>query len=353
MKYLILILFILQFTVNIYSDGPSAFTVMSEVGLNLYKNTNFESELIATIPFGGIVYSTHLLYSTENFKARYKYSEIDGVKGYWVDANYNDKTGYVFSPYIYHGNNIITLPKENQIRVTQEGICYGEMDYHPDLNWYGLYFDSEAFFLKKVNVTMYLNKVHGNEIFRGYECVEKESILLKADQAIKSIFLFGTQNELHEGKIVHTYYNPKPTYGTTEGFLFPEQTIDLPYRKFNNYLRAYESVIVDSSYNYTKHYQLEYVMKDRTYRDNPEIITNLNEPLFISHSAKDHCRYLTPKLYWAGDINNDDVLDLIIYRHGMVKHGGTFWSYTLIQSETKDGQIKMKKIDTAQKVSCH
>jgi hypothetical protein len=357
MKYCLIILFLAIFT-NVFSENPLAYTVMCEKGLNLRIQPDPQSEILEILPFGSMIYSHHAFYSKTRFKERYKSYEINGIKGYWIDAEYRGKKGYVFSPYLYLGENIIKDISDNEIRVTLEGVCLGEMDYHPDLKWYGLYSDSTKCFIKKVNVSMHLTTVESKEKFKGYECLGEDRIILLTDVEEKSIILIGTTNEWQEGDLRYNYYSKEIDNWKNEGFLYPEQELNLFFQRSNNYLHAYESVSVDSMYKITRQYQLDYIFKDRFKKDSEETTLTIYPPnpnpvssCFIS--ARDHAKFKSPKLFWAGDLNYDYVLDLILYQSSMNLGGGGAIYYTLFLSEIINDEIHIKQIDFAVKVYCY
>lgn len=345
-----LILVTLCFTL-LKADDPfkDPYTYLNENGLDMYLEPSIHSEVVEELQFGDILFPDYD--KSHNYTTLL--DTVNNVSGKWAFMRKNDKKGFIFSPYAYitYNNKLVKDISENDFRITKEGLCFGEMDYHPDLKWYGFYYESNQFYLKKINVSMHLSTVEDPTFFQKYDCANGKSIVLKSDYPKRSLFLVGSLNELSEGDVPYIYFNNQTGYDKDTGFLYPEQTIELNFKGASNYLRAYESVIVDSSYSYVKNYQLEFAINDSN--DQAEhSLTNLSKLLGLYGDAKKHSRYLTPKLYWAGDLNHDDAIDLIIFQHGMVNHGGTFWSHTLFLSKIVNGKIIMENIDSAKRDSC-
>lgn len=350
--FLILFLFAIHFC---YANGHEPLTVMAISGVNLRENPGLDGKILKKLPYGAIIYSDAYL-RPDLMNKRFKADTIDGVSGFWIIAKYKKLKGYVFSPYLYNFYNRIkidTTVNENTVKITHEGLCQGEVDFHPDLIWYGLYQDSSVFYIKKIEVKMHLSNVEGFKIFKGLDCVEEESIFLKTNVNQKSLFIIGVGKEWKEGTLFHSIFNKEHGYSKDNGFLYPEQMVNVYYNKHTYYLRAYDSISTDSECNIKKAYQLELI--DRYFFENTrkQVKVNLSKSLNLRRSGKMHSEYKTPQIYWAGDINMDGSLDLIIYQHSMVGHGGVMWSYSLFLSDKSSIENPISIVDAAIRYSCH
>lgn len=347
-----LVVFLLIISTFCYADGPNLYSVLAESGLNLRKGPSLESEILAHLKYGSIIYS----YGIPNFTKENNHKApdtIDGVVGHWIDAAYGEINGYIFSPYVYRYIKVDSLVSVNTIKVTFEGFCQGEVDYHPDLMYYGLFKDSLGFYLKKVDVSMCLSKVEGMEKFLNFECREEENILLETDISQKSLLLIGAGKEWEEGRLDHLVFNSNLGYNRDDGFIYPEQRVELNFNRHKYTIHAFDSIKTDLSCNIKKNYQLEFINESFESGKKITVITNLSKSLNLYGSGEKHSKYKTPKIYWAGDINRDGLLDLIIYQHSMVNHGGVAWTYSLFLTETTDQGFTFNKKDAAIIGSCH
>ena len=106
------------------------FTVLAPSGLNIREKPNQNSSISTTIPFGTEVKADF---------SKMIPATINGFTGGWVPVAYEGKDGYAWSQYLAE----ITIPGQeninNDFRVIQEGAFCGELNYMPDLTWYGIY----------------------------------------------------------------------------------------------------------------------------------------------------------------------------------------------------------------------
>jgi len=330
--FLIICIFIIKVC---FADGPVEYTVMAESGINLYESNNKESAVLKRLKYGEIIFSMAIHRPIETYKA----DTIDGVSGYWIDASYDKVNGFVFSPYVYLGKLINNKINDKTIRFTKEGLCFGEVDYHPALKWYGFYKKDSTFYLKKIKLTMHLSKVEGLQLFEGLDCVKSlENILLKTDQKEKSLFLIGVTKDLSEGEIKCLLYNEIKSYHSEKGFLALNEEQKFFYKNKSYNIKAIETPE-------THKYQLVYSI------NNSDTI-NISKELDLQGTVEQHQEYTTPRLYWIGDLNKDDILDFIIYHHTMASGGGVTWKHTLFLSKLDD-RVPISKADDAIVASCH
>lgn len=326
---------------------------MAKNGLNLREGPNLDSKIIRHLPYGSIVSGDPLFYNED---PRNKLDTIDGVPSFWAIVHFKEDIGYAFTAYLYRLDwkfEIDTNITFKTVKINQEGYHLGDIDYHPDLIWYGLYLDSIGFYIKKVNIELVLSKVDGVEKFKDYECFENEGILLETNVNEKSFFLIGVSREWKEGRIYHGLFNPKIGFYEDEGFLYPEREFKFNYKKTFYRFRAYDSIIIDNECNIVKEYQLvvdtiDYPAGIETFKR-----TFLNNDLKLYGSGNLHSQYLTPQVYWAGDINQDGLLDFIIYQHSMVNHGGVTWTYSLFLSDPNSNDTIFKLADKTATGSCY
>jgi len=264
--------------------------------------------------------------------------------GFWVEVEYQGLEGYAFSPYLY----LSSTPKndifinESTLRLAYEGFHLTELNYHPDLFWYGLYEDSVSFYLRKVEVTFVFSHVHGLEKFKNAECFEYEGFLLETDYDKHSLFLIGSGIELNEGVLYQMFHNTKINREDDFGFLYPERFFLYDYKRRQYMFRAYDSILVDSDCNINRRYQLEFGLRF-TPAWNLNTLINISEYLNFNSHGKMHSEYKTPQILWVGDLTGNGYLDFILNEHNMVEHGGVVIVNTLFLSDIDEhGSLKLR-----------
>ncbi len=335
MNKIILITFFLFLSFSLLADYAADFTILSTDGLSIYKKQNIESESLVHLPFGTVVKSWY---------RKKKPVTINGIEGFWTKATYKDISGYIFSSYIYDEIVVDNKIEENEIRITKEDLSTLDFDYHPSLQWYGLYMSNDEFYLKKINVSLLLSKIHDKNLFIRESC--DNDFLLRTDQTKKALFLISSNIELQETNIPSLFYdNSASNYSYDEGFLYPEQEKVFSFNKKAYSIKAFEKADLDTLNRINKTYQLKisYEMNGSN-----EFIHsfNISSLIHLYGNAEKHCKYHTPRIHWVGDLNSDGLLDFIIHRYSMVRHGGGFSSYSLLFSYIKNDEFGVKLIDS-------
>jgi len=168
-----------------------------------------------------------------------------------------------------------------------------------------------------------------------------------------SLLLIGLGEDWEEGYLEQFIFNENLGYNRDSGFLYPEQKVEINYNRHGYAFYAYDSISSDAKCNIKKEYQFEFTNIYYTEEKKKTVKSNLSKTLGLYGSGKQHSRYNTPKIYWVGDINNDGLLDFIIYQHSMVSHGGVTWSYSLFLTKKTENNYVIKMVDAAILVSCH
>jgi hypothetical protein len=257
------------------------FRIIAKSGLILRGIPGQTGAALAKIPYWGKV---------NGYFADPLPDTIEDVTGYWRKVKYNELEGYMFDGFMVEVDSSIEKPKD--FRILYEGGFCARMNYDPKLNWYGIYKTAKGDSLIKVNIELRRRN-------KSDQDAEEVFVSTNLSGQMKSLFLIGSKTELTQ-KIVNVY----PTFEPK--FLFPGQTLFVygPPQKTKNSpwltLNATGTV------------------KDNRYGANLE-----NYRLLLSDSyhdwktqdLTDDFRFKgeggTIELFWFGDIDNDQNVDLI------------------------------------------
>lgn len=325
---------------------------MAESGLNIREEPRQDSKILDKLPFGTIVYVEKLRLK------EYRAETIDGVIGYWVDVEIPEKgkKGYAFSPYLHFGKLVRNTIGAKTVRIESEGFSCNQLNFHPQLDWYGLYKEGNSFYFEKVEVELLLSKVNYENGFQDYIGQGDEGVILKTDQENQSLFLIGTKRKLSLGTVPSFFHEKETGYAVSEenGFLFPEEKMRFNYEGTNYVFRAFEQANVDSNtFEIERKYELELTLFGNDRYDEEVLNKRFRDELSLCCNAMKHTKYQTPRLNWVGDINMDKVLDFIIYQHTMTEGDGACWINSLYLSEVEGGRIKAIKLeDSVTNCSC-
>jgi hypothetical protein len=344
-----LVFFILLF-VGQYCLAQNQYIVLAERGLNVRESPDRNSKILAYLPYGKVVNSSVYGYHFDESSLPPGVCDtIDSIIGNWIDVQYDNISGYAFSPFLYVFNDLYkidTLTEDSPIKITKEGFYVGncEFVYHPKLSWYALYKDSVGFRLNKVNINLRLSKVEGLEKYKDQDCLMPElpeGIELETDRNEQSLFLIALHGGFTEGVIDSPFYNFDIEYDSDKGFLYPEQIKEIRYNKNSYVFRAFDSVNIDDQGIIVKKYQIELIKSFYSREGKNSQVINLSGLLDLYGTGYQHSYYKTPKIYWTGELNKDGILDFIIYQHTMADHGGVEWRYTLFLSNLDEsGKLK-------------
>ncbi len=335
-------------------DGPEKHTVMAISGLNLREEANKNSKVLKTLEFGSIIYSGVCHAGPNDMDNWYTKDTIDGVVGYWIDAESKEfeLEGYLFSPYVYYGELVDREISENEIRFSHEGINSGEFDYHPNLHWYGVYREENSINIERINIEIQLSKVKFDSSFSDLVSNDYESVIIKTNKSKRADFIIGTNTYHFKEGARPTIYEAKEigyTASCENGFLYPTMKKHFYFKDRSYIIKGIENVEIDSvSYKIRKRYDIQFEIWGK---DKIDYSKSISSDLNFCCNADRHTTYQTPQLYWMGDINNDGILDCIVYQHTMTESCGACSEYSLFLSDIKNDIISLKFMDTA--TSCY
>lgn len=205
----ILILFIIFLNISNSSfsqnDNPSFeikttnYTVISTNGVNLRDTPSLKGNKISSIPFGEIVkVIDNQSYGIDTIGSKIFYCNVDSsscpipIIGNWVKVSFNNKIGFLYDAYIYEYTDYIHRSISNTSNFNKDFVllfhgswCNYNYWYDSNLNWYGMYSKNSKFYLKKIDVSFYRDRV--NELTdMGISSNENKNLL----------FIIGSKNEL-------------------------------------------------------------------------------------------------------------------------------------------------------------
>lgn len=333
------------------------YSIMAVSGLNLREKPDLASKRLATLPFGANVMATneHLLENNPNSEIEI---EIEGVKGHWLHIEYKGFKGYVFSGFTQRGHDRIVPSQGNlnkDYRLMREGYHCGlnSINYSADLYWYALIIDEGDSRLEKVNISIKMSGQFSElewEEATGGDGLEN-LVKVETDIGAKSFLLIGSKDKLESSGAANLFFPIQSRDQEVPGlgrFIYPEQKIPLYNRSFLHEVGAVEQIIQDSSgENFRREYNIHYEI-----RGNFKAKADLSDELGLTDPAKRHALYQTPLLVWAGDLNNDGLLDLIFSSHTMADHCGVTWGHQLFVTN-RDANTVIKKVASYEEGGCH
>jgi len=349
MKQTLIFFELLFIGLNCFSQeylSRSYFTVLSQTGLNMRAQPDPNSPVVTTIPFGTEI--------DADFSKEVS-DRINGFAGVWYPVSYKGYTGYVWSQYL----GSITIPKQgiinNDYRLIEEGAHCGELNYMPDLHWYGIFETNKPGIqeLKKVRINLIIKSTLNEEerrlIFE--ESFGNADFLIKTDSDRKSVFLIGSKEPLDEMQ-----FNAKGAGNIGfSGFLFPEQkeSFFIPgYEELELKAKEVNYIIDSSNCALERKYELE--LSNFSQGVNLKQAQNLTTQIpAMKFSASKHASFLSPKIIWWGDIDHDRKFDLLIYSDQMRESGDNLGFLILfLSSGAEKDQIVRKVAEWVFKSSC-
>jgi hypothetical protein len=322
----------------------SEFTIMAKSGLNMREKPELNSRKIAAIPFGTIVQAVGS-YQTFQRQEEEATLEIKGRKGYWLKIKFDSKEGYIFSGFTLRGIWVVQSEEglNNQYRILQEGYYCDPINYSPKLSWYAMINKDNSTIFKKVNIRIRFKHEYTDEEKKANESWEEFPIKIETDIDETSFLLLGTEDELNFmtqdfPRILNMKHD---RFDHKEGiFFYPEQFVTMYLKPFQYNIGAREKITLapNEAKGYKREYRFLYRYSDG--KKNKEY--DLSDDLQLYGSGELHSNYETPKLVWAGDINGDEMMDLIIYSHTMTDSGGVCWDTHLFISN-KEKEVPIRK----------
>ena len=307
-------------------------TVMATSGLNLRSEANLKSNVVRTLPFGILVKVVDNKRYYEGFKNNI---EIDGMNGFWIEVEIEKLKGFIFSAFTLKGDYIVRSKDgvNTDFRILKEGYHCEAINYDPNLNWYALVAKNNQPEFVKVNVKIQLKNIENSTEFMNYGSFYK----IEIDIVEESIILIGTKDAIHNliqppSKLINfSKINNEIKVGD---FLYPYKGI-ITHGKPNHHFSLEGDIIIEANSenneNPTINYALNYIVNNRPEKE--EYITNLMEHLPIKTWAKTHSSYKTPYVIWMGDVNNDEMIDVLLGSNDMKENCGGSYFYHLFVTE--------------------
>jgi len=339
-------------------DKPQVYTVMAVSGLNLRSEPSVNSRVLKKLTFGTLVYSEVQFINNEYIERSNYKDEINDVVGCWIKVKLENDgiEGFLFSPYIHYGD--IVNRDLSRTRVIHEGYnCLNETGFHPDLDWVGVYKQENYMVVKKVEVELKLSAMDSIELPMEleYDWYATQNWSLETNIDETSAFLIGSKYAISEGKFEIKYESEPSGYSPAinNGFIFPEQKLELYNAPYNYRIRGEELVKLDTSnLQLRKSYDLFYGIRhneDRTFNE-----ISLKSYLKFCCDAKKHAIYQTPTIEMLVDLNNDNILDLVMRGHTMTEGcGGCLSKSVLISGMDENGSsFSFSHLGSAVECSC-
>ena len=230
---------------------------------------------------------------------------VDGNLDSWANIEYNGLSGYVFGTYIAK-NSIVKIPNSNFDRkylILSEHRRLSEVTYSSDLNWYGIYSKEDGEYIEKVEISIeFIPETEHPEL-------ELENHLkVLTNKSLKSKLLIGTNEPMEIGRIgikVPHYYRRR----MHNNIRIPIPFISDSCTVNNSYYIYGGNSTDDNNKCFLENYRVS-LRKDNSRRSDvifqfEELVENLGG------EGRDGCNI--PSLYWYGDINNDEIPDIVFY----------------------------------------
>jgi hypothetical protein len=347
------------------SFADSEVVVFAEPCLNIREKADNSSKIVGCIPFFSIINVSPNLDDAEN-----QYERIDAEK--WYSINHKGHKGYVLGKYLVDRRyfSVVKADKyNNDVRILLEGEQCGDVNYSPELYWYGIYptdKDNQQE-LRKVKITIKTPNTFIKEkktINEANAIGDNDFFIIETDVKKKSLFLIGINNPLSEGMIngFHTFkYIDSPPYQyyfvdrEKAEFLYPEQIKSLEVANcLPLFVKAKDSAYIDDPKKLTikKRYEIEVAKEFSFFRqeesqnltmDIPEVYkTSFHEDIYNKVLAL--AAYKNPLLVWYGDIDQDKKVDLLFFSHNMAEGGGIAFYLTLFISSKANDNNFVKKV---------
>lgn len=226
MKSLTTLLFLicLQNTARLQTHpiDPERNVVISTTGMNLREFPNRGAAVLVMVPFGETV---HILedhnfgvesigyyqsFNNSPSSARSEKTNIP-IKGDWIKAEYQGKTGYVFGAYL--GYTVETKQKmtgdinTNYVLLYHNANCFINIYDPGKYNWYGLFKRKNGFELKPVKISYF---------YVDFTETGWTPFVTTISESIKPIFILGSKNKMEEGKISGKEFLTKAWFETPD-----------------------------------------------------------------------------------------------------------------------------------------
>lgn len=308
-------------------------TVIAEPNLIVRAEPKVDGKPINSIPFS----SSITVYEEPRLK-----DTINGNPNEWRLIEYQGTKGYVWGQFL-SWRKIPEDLKRKKFRVSYEGSFCGEVNYDPGLTWYGIYetSNSEIFTLEKVKINFKLIEAFPRSQWEAEGFTDGQDYILETSNSKKSVFLIGSKSPLKEGEIVGK--------SNDQGFLYPEQILDMSLGKLTLAIRAKVEASIDHSDNsIKKQYELEVGRSKYEFGQLqiPNTVQNITSSIpLIEGTGRINALYKNPLVKWYGDIDGDNKIDFLISTRLMQDTGGADAALILFLSSEAEENEFVKKAD--------
>jgi hypothetical protein len=279
--------------------------VISPNGLSIRSQPNLKSKKLGVVPFGKKVN----IEDSQNYGwdtiGTYDYiwgGQTEGdysITGHWVKARYKNIRGYVFSAYLYYAHyseyeSGLLKSLNKDFALFYPGMnCYANINFEPNMNWYGLYQEKEKYYLKKTNIGFF--RIYSDMLDFGITTSDNKNLL----------FIIGSKKPLKEKSTT------VPEWGINGYPLFQQEKS--------------EGFVALEKYGIA-------VKEDGPY-GGFSISLNMDSKTQLLNSKEMEISQVM-SIQWVGDLDGDDQLDYII--HYGEKSGQTI---LYLSSEAEEGEI--------------
>lgn len=319
------------------------FTVTAPSGLSLREGPGIDYDRLAAIPFNTQI---TVLEDQINYQER---DTINDIAGYWVPVTYQNQQGYLFSPYFKRGH--LFTPSSaginQQFRIVIPGMRVSALNYDPEMNWYALVSkageEQGEFRLQKVDPIVQFEPMTVEEQFNwGVEGLVSMEVDLMEDYVA---LLIGTQQPLKEVEqlIQETYFNPQSDYLDWGRPVYPFEQLDL-FQTENRDVYALSGHVQANPVSEDVYNAVEFylgISKNRYagdfYETPGQKLTSemMTEGYEYDGTYPPATFQYHPRIFWQGDLNGDQMPDLIFYKPNMSECCGGYEGYFLLLSEQK------------------
>ncbi|WP_367388535.1 SH3 domain-containing protein [Lewinella sp. LCG006] len=318
-------------------------TVTAPSGLTLREGPGLDYDRLTTIPFNTQV---NLMEDQINYQ---QVDTIGDISGYWVPVRYQKKEGYLFSPYLKRG--YLFTPANDGVnkdyRIVIPGMRVSALNYAPDLYWYALIAKAGEeygdFLLQKVDPIVDFAPMTMEEHYNW--AYEEGLVSMDLEVSDDYVFLFiGTQKPIEEVEkmVQKTYYNEAAGYPDWGQSIYPYQQLPIFEDKDGGRF-VLSGHIAPTKSTYQSGDEIDYSLGISYCRYpgdyqqvphqvlTPELSTSTVEEALPSYF------YHHPRIFWQGDLNGDQMPDLIFYQPNTSECCGGSESFYLLMSEQING----------------
>lgn len=320
MKTLFVLIILLPFSSVLGQSGfdyeNGGRVVIDSKGVILRSEPSVNAKKIKAIQFAETVHD-YPSSNSYNFK-----DTINGMINTWLRVVHNNDTGYVFSPYISHSiqKKNVNFPSNNPQFFREKRICGDIFFFNPILNWYGLYpLGSEnSYQFKKVSIDFNISQ-ENFELNRRNE-LSPAYLGISTKESEKSFLLFGIDEVIPNHRI-RIKPNPVTYKGGSSGHnsISPGENISMGYNKVKkeSYTLECYGIVDEFSFNEDSIYYGRNIIRDYQVKVKIKGVDGDINYQNLNIKQRDTFQFI-------GDLNNDNILDLIINRHNSYAEATTY-----------------------------